>query len=61
MPMEDGDRFVSMSMAIHSHRDNCYMYPGSDGGNYYAAAQGIVIRRNDGHQLCCEMRRRLER
>jgi 5-methylcytosine-specific restriction protein A len=53
VPMEDGDCFVSMSMAVHPPRDNCYMYPGSDGGNYYAAAQGVVIRRNTGEPLSC--------
>lgn len=51
--MEDGDSYVSMSMAIHPPRDNCYMYPGSDGGNFYAAAQGVVMRRKPGQNLSC--------
>ena len=53
MPMEDGDSYVSMSTPIHAHRDNCYMYPGSDDGNFYAAAQGVVMRRKVGHDLSC--------
>ena len=53
MPMEDGESFVSSSLPIHGHRENCYMYPGRDGGNFYAAAYGHVIRRNDGHQIDC--------
>jgi 5-methylcytosine-specific restriction endonuclease McrA len=53
MPMEDGDNFVSMSTPIHAPRENCYMYPGRDGGNVYAAAYGIVMRCNDGYDLSC--------
>jgi 5-methylcytosine-specific restriction endonuclease McrA len=53
MPMEDGDSFISSTMPIHAPRENCYMYPARDSGNFYAASYGRVIRQADGHEISC--------
>ena len=53
MPMEDGDSYVSMSRPVHPPRENCYMYPGRNGGNFYAADQGVVLRQETGQELSC--------
>jgi 5-methylcytosine-specific restriction endonuclease McrA len=53
MPMEDGESLISSAVPIHGHRENCYMYPGRDGGNFYAAAYGRIIRPADGHEISC--------
>jgi plasmid maintenance system killer protein len=52
-PMEDGDTFLPASHPIRPPRDNCYMYPAEVDRGIYAPAQGIIMRRNDGHEISC--------
>jgi 5-methylcytosine-specific restriction protein A len=52
-PMEDGDTFLPVSHPIRPPHDNCYMYPAKVDRGFYASAQGIIMRQNNGHEISC--------